>query len=231
VPKWERLPKSSFCYKEGFIIMTVTHFSLFTVILEEPYPERLKRIRKRNGGILRIEDIPGVEVTFPRGCLEDDIDAYLRVIFDTDTALLPENLRQKYSLASPIIMIGPHGLNFPPDRPVVISLPVPDLQQICKRFNVKDIHRSLTIWQSPTSESQPVGWRRLRTDFVIDLQHPSGLPVVSFKVNHFSFFTVFWDIVSSSLYEAKIGMAHFANFVTFSMMCEAFMQETANTKR
>ncbi|XP_059477456.1 uncharacterized protein LOC132197884 [Neocloeon triangulifer] len=231
-PKWERLPKTCYRYKDGFIIMIVNHFSLFTVILEEPHPERQKRIRKRNGGSLFIEDIPGVEVTFPRGCLEDDIDAYLRVIFDTDTALLPDNLKRRYSLASPIIMIGPHGLEFPPDRPLVtINLPVPDLQEICNYFKIKDPLKSLAVWQSPTSEMEPVNWSRLRTDIVLNLKHPSGMPVVTFKVQHFSFFTVFWDIVSSSLTEAKIGMAHFANFVTFSMMCEAFMQETPNTNR
>jgi hypothetical protein len=202
------------------------------VILEEPYPERLKRIRKRNGGTLCIEDIPGVEVNFPRGCLVDDIDAYLRVIFDTEPALLPQQLWQRYSLATPIIMIGPHGLKFPSNRPVVtVTLPVPDLHEICRQFNIKDVLKALSVWHSPTNETEPSGWRRLKTELTLDLQHPSGLPVVSFKVQHFSFFTVFWDIVSSSLYEVKIGMAHFAHFVTFSMMCEAFMQETPNSNK
>ncbi|CAB3371402.1 Hypothetical predicted protein [Cloeon dipterum] len=228
---WERLPKTSYCYKDGFIILKVNHFSLFTVIMEEPYPERLKRIRKRNGGTLYIPDIPGVEVAFPKGCLEDDIDAYLRVIFDTETALFPNNLKIRYSLASPVIMIGPHGLKFPSNRPpVTINLPVPDLQDICKKFD-KDPLKSLSVWHSPSGEMEPIGWKRLKTEIKLNLKHHSGIPIISFQVKHFSFFTVFWDIVSNSLYEAKVGMAHFANFVTFSMMCEAYMQETPKNDR
>lgn len=64
------------------MVIYLKHFSLFTIIEEEPYPEIMKKIRCRTGGRLRIPEAPGIEVNFPRGCLEHDIDACLRVCFN-----------------------------------------------------------------------------------------------------------------------------------------------------
>ncbi|KAF4519526.1 hypothetical protein B566_EDAN009429 [Ephemera danica] len=231
-PKWEKMPRKDYRFRDGFLILTVNHFSLFTVQLEEPYPESLKRIRRRMGGTLRVEEVPGVEIVFPRGCLDDDVDAYLRVLYDCET--LKSDLLSKQALASPIIMIGPHGHQFDPSRPaVLVTLPVPDMKNICQRFNIplNQAVSSLSVFQSPTMESEPIVWERLNTELFVNMNHPSGVPVVSFQVHHFSFFTVLWDILSTSLYEAKMGMANYYPYITFSMMCEAFMQETPNTNR
>nr|CAD7415334.1 unnamed protein product [Timema cristinae] len=122
----------------GCLIITADHFSLFTVILEEPYPEVMKRIRCRTGGRLRMDEVPGVEimlrqktisnsspqVEFPRGCLESDVDAYLRVLFDSE----PQLEKSSRALASPIIMLGPHGHQFDTNRPPVSLGPLPVLQ-------------------------------------------------------------------------------------------------------
>lgn len=234
-PRWEKMCKKDFRYRDGFVVLIINHFSLFTVMYEEPYPESLKRIRRRMGGTLRVDEVPGVEISFPRGCLDDDVDAYLRVFYDSEpSAFFRSSLLTSSALASPIIMIGPHGHQFDPSRPaVVVTLPVPDLDRICHRFGIpiNEVVNSLSIWQSPTMESEPITWERLNTQMIINLNHSSGVPVVSFQVHHFSFFTVIWDILSTSLYEAKMGMAYYYPYITFSMMCEAFMQETPNTNR
>ena len=97
------------------------HFSLFTVILEEPYPEVMKKIRCRRDGRMVLNEVPGVEVEFPRGCLDQDLDAYIRVLFDTE----PLGIRverfshRRRALASPVIMLGPHGHQFKSSQPPV----------------------------------------------------------------------------------------------------------------
>nr|CAD7449303.1 unnamed protein product [Timema bartmani] len=238
-PQWQRLPKKDFFYNNGCLIITADHFSLFTVILEEPYPEVMKRIRCRTGGRLRMDEVPGVEVEFPRGCLESDVDAYLRVLFDSE----PQLEKSSRALASPIIMLGPHGHQFDTNRPPVsprpspvsqvvrIMLPVPDYHTIMARFGGR---ARLSVWQSSTRDGEPMVWEELTSTHIsppdLSRHNPFGLPVVSFTVHHFSFFKLVWDILSASLYEAKVGMSYFHPYISFSMMCQAFMDQGAGNR-
>lgn len=72
---------TDFYFSNGCLIVTTCNFDYFTAVLEEPYPEILKRIRCRTGGRLRIRNVPGIEINFPKGCLEHDVDACLRVSY------------------------------------------------------------------------------------------------------------------------------------------------------
>nr|CAD7203918.1 unnamed protein product [Timema douglasi] len=238
-PQWQRLPKKDFFYNNGCLIITADHFSLFTVILEEPYPEVMKRIRCRTGGRLRMDEVPGVEVEFPRGCLESDVDAYLRVLFDSE----PQLEKSSRALASPIIMLGPHGHQFDTNRPPVslrpspvlqvvrIMLPVPDYHTIMARFGGR---ARLSVWQSSTRDGEPMVWEELTSAHIsppdLSRHNSFGLAVVSFTVHHFSFFKLVWDILSASLYEAKVGMSYFHPYISFSMMCQAFMDQGAGNR-
>lgn len=84
------------------------------------------------------------------------------------------------------------------------------------------------MWQSSTSEGEPTCWQQLESSH-LQIEPPSpgvhGV-VVSFTVHHFSFFKVVWDLLSSSLTEAKMGMSYFYPYISFSMMCQAFMEES-----
>ena len=110
-----------FFRRNGFLVIFAGHFSLFTVILEEPYPKVMKRIRCRRGGRMVFNDVPGVEVEFPPGCLDEELEAYIRVLFDTEPV---EMQAERFShglkaLASPVIMLGPHGHQFRSSQPPV----------------------------------------------------------------------------------------------------------------
>ena len=66
-------------------------------------------------------DVPGVEVEFPPGCLDEELEAYIRVLFDTEPV---EMQAERFShglkaLASPVIMLGPHGHQFRSSQPPV----------------------------------------------------------------------------------------------------------------
>ncbi|XP_067005176.1 uncharacterized protein [Anabrus simplex] len=233
LPQWERLPKKDYSYRSGCLVIMASHFSLFTVILEEPFPEVMKHIRCRSGGRMRIAEVPGVEVEFPRGCLEQDIDAYVRVLYDSEPSfgVQPGSRLSQRALASPIIMLGPH-YEFKRDRePVRITLPVPDYEEIVERFGPQ---ARLSVWQSSPLEGEPMVWERLE----VPISKPRllcfnnfSVHVVSFPVHHFSFFKVVWDLLVSSLYEAKMGMSFFYPYISFSMMCQAFMEESAGDNR
>lgn len=232
-PVWERLPKAAYEYRNGCIIITTLHFSLFTVIYEEPYPEILKHIRCRSGGRIRIHEVPGLEIVFPRGCLEQDLDAYVRVLYDSEPTFRRESNRRqdRSSLASPVIMLGPHGYHFSSSKPpVLVSLPVPDYDQIIRRFP----NARLNVWHSSTEENEPMAWEPLNVSILsITPFTNSGchFHVATFPVHHFSFFKIVWDLLSSSLYEAKMGMSYFYPYISFSMMCQAFMEESTGSCR
>ncbi|XP_046990060.1 uncharacterized protein LOC124595385 [Schistocerca americana] len=232
LPCWKRLPQKDYSYSNGYLVITAGHFSLFTVIMEEPYPEVMRHIRSRRGGRLYLEEVPGVEVVFPQGCLEHDLDAYLRILFDSEPHMLTTGEHHAYALASPVIMLGPHGHQFDQNRqPVYIRLPVPDYHEIVQHFGP---HVRLSVWQSSTREGEPMVWNRLD----VPLKGPynvsvrgMNIPVVSFPVHHFSFFKILWDVLSTTLYEAKMGMSYFYPYISFSMMCQAFMEESGTNNR
>ena len=61
---------------------------------------------------------------FPHGSLDQDLDAYLRVLYNHEPTLDFENEGNELqgALASPVIMLGPHGHAFSTNRkPVRIS--------------------------------------------------------------------------------------------------------------
>nr|CAD7611105.1 unnamed protein product [Timema genevievae] len=114
---------------------------------------------------------------------------------------------------------------------VRIMLPVPDYHTIMARFGGR---ARLSVWQSSTRDGEPMVWEELTSTHIsppdLSRHNPFGLPVVSFTVHHFSFFKLVWDILSASLYEAKVGMSYFHPYISFSMMCQAFMDQGAGNR-
>lgn len=130
------------------------------------------------------------------------------------------------ALATPIIMLGPHGVTF--DKDIDIHLPLPDCGEIMKQFNV-DPSTSLTIYHSPTGENDPVAWETCPVQYKI-AQDEQGNYTVSFPVRHFSWYKAVWDILASTVHGAKVGVSYFYPYIRFSMMCMAMMDETADTR-
>lgn len=67
---------------------------------------------------------------FPHGSLDQDLDAYLRVLYDHESMLNCGNEEDEIhgALASPVIMLGPHGHAFSINRrPVSETSNVPTL--------------------------------------------------------------------------------------------------------
>lgn len=227
IPQWEQIPEENFSFKSGRVIIKAHHFSLFTIVVQRPFPEVHVGIT-RLGGMLQVDDVPGVEVNIPPGALRESITVVVRVLYDNEP-------RNQYSLhtdetsalASPVIMVGPHGCQFNSlFDPVTVRLPIPDYHKIKRRFGKQ---AKLTVWRSATSENEPLYWEKLDVDTVIDYHH-DGCVTISFPVDHFSFFKVLWDVLTTSLYEAKLGVAYFYPYISFSMMCQAWMEENKDNQ-
>ena len=223
-PQWGKVPEEQFHYRwnkeGGIVVISTLHFSLFTVVIR-PQPQETRRlIRQRSGGRLRNPAAPGVEVNFPRGCLKEDIVASVQVLFEDDPC-------ESRALASPVVMVGPHGYQFNVNHPpVTIRLPLPDYVQIRHKFPTQ-----LSVWQSNTSEDEAVFWEKLEVDIRVERDPISRGYCAVFPVYHFSFFKIMWDLLSASLCQAKMGMSHFYPYISFSMMCQAFMEENADSSR
>lgn len=219
-PRWKKLPSKQVYHNSGIVLISTLHFSLFTVVIR-PQPQETRRlIRQRSGGRLRNPAAPGVEINFPRGSLKEDIVASVQVLFEDDPC-------EARALASPVVMVGPHGYQFKESQPpVTIRLPLPDYRRIRHRFPTQ-----LSVWQSNTSEHEAVFWERLPVDIRVEKDPITRGYCAVFPVYHFSFFKIMWDILSASLFEAKMGMSHFYPFISFSMMCQAFMEENADSSR
>lgn len=94
-------------------------------------------------------------------------------------------------------------------------LPLPDYLVIRDRFPTQ-----LSVWQSNTSENEAVFWERLDVEVRVERDPISRCYTACFPVYHFSFFKIMWDILSASLFEAKMGMSHFYPYISFSMQCQ-----------
>eukprot|EP00092_Neocalanus_flemingeri_P026631 GFUD01028866.1.p1 GENE.GFUD01028866.1~~GFUD01028866.1.p1 ORF type:complete len:967 (+),score=196.03 GFUD01028866.1:59-2959(+) len=236
LPQWQPLSKDSFHYHDGWLVLQTCYLSIFTVIYEEPLPTISKKIRRRIGGSLKLDSHSGLKVTFPRGSCQEDIEAKLKVLYDCEpyNPTVPSTSKSDVqgSLACPIIMLGPHGYHFNVNRkPVEIELPVPHYREILELFP----RARLVIYQSSTHEGDALEingykgdalkWEKIEVDRQSIHYYKHGVTSVSFPVFHFSFFKIVWDILSNSLYEAKMGVSYFTPWISFPMKCQAYMEE------
>jgi len=223
-PQWQPLSKESFHCIEGWLVLQTCILSVFTVVYEEPFPTVCKKIRRRIGGSLKLDDF---KVSFPRGSCQEDIEAKLKILYDCEpyNPAIPSKSKVEVegSLACPIIMLGPHGYHFNVNRkPVEIELPVPHYREILNLFP----RARLVIYQSCTREGDPLNWEKVEVDRQsIHENFKKGITSVSFTVYHFSFFKIVWDILTNKLYEAKMGVAYFSPWISFPMKCQAYMEE------
>jgi len=227
---WQPLPKCSYRFHDGHVMLKTCSLALFTIIYKEPLPETSKRIRRRIGGSLRLPNLPGLKITFPRGSCDVDIDASIKVLYDyepPDPDKLNDPEVMEGTLACPIIMVGPPGYQFNMNRkPVEIELPVPHYREIVSRWP----SAILSIWQSSTRENEVLNWQQVEVDRLSVHQYRCGLVSISFPTFHFTFFKVVWDILTNKLNEAKMGVSYFYPWISFPMKCQAYMEENPDNK-
>jgi len=227
--RWTPLRDTKLTLEDGLLTFETFEFSSFVVVIREWRIETQKQIRARIGGKLIVPEVPWIRIEFPPN-LREDITAKAHVFLDTEKSL-PEYVewrRMEESsgppLASPIVQLEPHGFNFLPDL-VTVELPIPDYDEIQTKFGPA---ARLVIWQSCTGEKEEADWQVLPTTPTLrKVRHlgQTNQTVASFQVAHFSFFKIVWDLISESLYEARVGMSYFHSFVSFSMKCQANMEE------
>ena len=187
----------------------------FTVIYEDQAEVVRKTIRRRIGGSIMSDHVPGLCIKFPRGSCQTDVEAQLKIYHNVEP-YHRDNVSVPGVLACPIIMITPHGRKF--GNNVRIELPVPNYTR------VKETHpqANLIVYHSQSRSGQALRWRRLEPDKISIHFHKNGTHTVSFSVNHFSFFKLVWDIVSERF-------SYFTNWIALPMKCEAYMQEDKDT--
>ncbi|XP_067932346.1 uncharacterized protein [Watersipora subatra] len=231
IPDWQRLPSSHYHYiaKENKVMIRAWHFSLYTAIVSCPYPELTKQVHVDCPTTLEISAVKGVKVHFPDHSLDDDFEARVKVFYSDDPTV-PESsideIRDENALATPIIMLGPHGVTF--NKDVLVQLPLPDCEQIIEKFGV-DPKNSLTIYHSSTGELEDLAWEPCNVEYTVQ-QEADGSYVLVFPVRHFSWYKSVWGILASTMHNAKVGVSYFYPYIRFAMMCTAMMDETADTR-
>ena len=205
------------------------HFSLFTVVISCAYPEVNRLIRTDEETTLEVEKVKGVSVHFPDHSLPTDFEASVKVFYADDPTMADEPCERGQpvqALATPVVMFGPHGVDFAKD--VNVQLPLPDCDQIMHMFDL-DPKLSLKVYQSSTGVGEDVTWEPCNVELKIK-RDESGAYYVIFPVRHFSWYKGVWDILASTLHGAKVGVSYFYPYIRFSMMCTAMMDETADNR-
>ena len=215
--QWRRVDRS--CYKlsecNNYLIVKTCVLGYFAVVFEEDAQFFCKKIRRRIGGELKLNS---VKITFPRGSCPEDIEARVKILHHKEPEY-PENVFVPGVLACPIIMLSPGGFNF--SKNVTIELPVPNYHLV-KEVEPK---AELRIYQSCTKNGQPLKWEELEPNKTSVNKYKNGLVTFSFTVSHFSFFKIFWDVISKNV--QKLG--YLSNLISFPMRCEAYMEENKDT--
>ena len=214
---WKRVDAS--CYKlsdcNNYLIVKTCVLGFFAVIFEEDAEFFSKKIRRRIGGELKLNS---VKISFPRGSCKEDIEARVKILHDKEP-VHPANVLVPGVLACPIIMLSPGGHNFM--KNVSIELPVPNYHLV-KEIEPK---AELKVYQSCTRNGEPLKWEELEPNMCSINKYKNGLVTFSFTVSHFSFFKIFWDIMSKNI--QKLG--YLSNWIAFPMVCEAYMEENKDT--
>ena len=221
-PRWRRLPTTSVKIDSDsqFLIVKTSSPGLFTVFYEDPNKivEVSKVIRRRIGGELIVNSVPGLKINFPRGSCPEDFEAKVSVFYNFEP-WHPENVVTDYNiLACPIVRLQPHNYTFN-GKSVIIELPVPRYREVREKFPDADFK----IYQSHTQLGDPLVWEELDPKVVSTNKYRNGEVTVSFKVKHFTFFKTVWNKVICNL-------PYFVNWVAFPMKCQAYMQEVQEDK-
>ncbi|XP_038049083.1 uncharacterized protein LOC119722802 [Patiria miniata] len=226
-PAWERIPSSDFRVRDGYILLRTSHFSLFTAVLSKTPFSVSRTISAEEGGVLEVNEVPGLVVQFPRGCVHGDVNASIRVICSELPADVRTNLNPSDALATPVVILQPHGYIFNnfSDNPVTVRLPVPDYSAIIQNFGFE---AQLSVWQSPTTEDQPVAWEALNTNFKIDCDE-NGNYFIDIPVVHFSWLTALWASIRGKMQNARLGVGFAYSGGAVNMKCQAWMLENPDT--
>ena len=201
-PQWRQMPEDTPCtLYEKCVMFSTAHFSLFAVALVMPYHSASLIIGCNEGGKLTVPECPGFEVTVLAGSLPPGGgETITGTVYYTDppTPDCSDGPEAGLSLASPVVGLEPHGIQF--IQPVTVSLPVPNYAAI-----MSAVHgASLQLWTASPSEGA-LQWSRVSG---VDLSlEPSdgGTHTASFLVSHFSFFELLWDVCRDTLVRLGYG--------------------------
>ena len=189
LPQWSKL-RGEACTCTIFkthVKFSTRHFSMFAVVSTLPYPSAKVVISSNEGGSLSLPDeCPGLKVTLSQGCLvpnsgEKSITA---TVYYTDSPCPNDHTA---ALASPVVGLEPHGIEF--TRSVEVTLPIPDYSTIRNALP----EARLQLWTAP-----PDGhcWSHL-TDTPLTLNLTGGIHTVTFSILHFTLFEILWNSLSA----------------------------------
>lgn len=196
-PHWNKLDNSSVEIFNNCIKLTTDHFSLFAVVLYQPYPSTTVEADPESGACITVPDFPGLSVAVPPGALQEPVSLRTVVYYGDE----PYHSCSGAALASACVGLEPHGLQF--SKPVDISVPIPDCELICDRHGGQ-----LSLWHSEyTGEGAPLQWKCEDVPYEIQEAGP-GLQVVRFSVTHFSWFKWMWDLPQTVLQAARAGAVY-----------------------
>ncbi|XP_033631066.1 uncharacterized protein LOC117292985 [Asterias rubens] len=226
-PFWERIPSSDFRVREGYILLKTSHFSLFTAVLNKTPFSVNRTITSHEGGVLEVNEIPGLQVKFPRGCVHGEVEASIKVLCSELPPEVRTNINVTDALATPAVILQPHGylFNALPDNPVTVRLPLPDYSAIIQNFGFE---AELSVWHSPTTEDQPVAWEALNTNFKIVCDE-NGNHFIDIQVLHFSWLTALWASIRGKMQNARLGVGFAYSGGAVNMKCQACMLENPDT--
>lgn len=230
IPNWQAMDKQSYTVYQSHVEIKAEHFSLFVVVAQKQYHSAQCLIRKGVGGSLVVDEVPGVNITFPETSLLYDIQASVKVFYASEPYDADHDDPNAFGLAAPVIELGPHGCQFDSSSPelVTVRLPLPNGKEILETFGAD---RQLTFWCSSTQENEPLNWQQFNPQNMHIDTSDDSLCSVYFSVEHFTFFKVLWDVIDAILYEAKLGASHFIPAFQFYVSCEALMSDSEDGVR
>ena len=221
---WTEMDESQYTVFQKHVEIRTTHFSLFAVVVAKGYPQAHKTILAGVGGCIYVQEVPGVEVNFPKTALLHDIAASVKVLYSDEPYHGHQNDQPLFALAAPVVELGPHGCQFNPHTsdPVTVRLPLPNAEQILEHFP----DTRLTFWCSSTTQGEELQWQQFQPSMVFMDTEDSNLCSVYFSVAHFTFFKVVWDVFDAVLWEAKLRASQVLPIFQFYISCQALMSES-----
>ena len=206
-PEWTRLKPPSTCEVfEDRILFSTFHFSLFAVAASFSYPSSDVEVRHGMGAELTMPELSGFRLTVPENSIKpsDGTVSIKSTVYYCDRSYRASD---ELAPASACIGMEPNRLEF--DRPVQISIPIPDCSAIRSRFPEAKLELWCAEEELDDRSNVPRNWKKIDVLQPDNIDDNGVLSVVSFATDHFSWYEFLWTLCTSPLQRLGLGASSF----------------------
>ena len=219
-PEWTTSKDTAVDVFDNCIMLTTSHFSFFTVVMQHSPPSSTVSILPAAGGVVTVPELPGFKVSLPPHALSGHEHQEIKATISYSTPpCCSVSAADSGSLASVCVGLEPHGTTFV--KPVTVCIPIPDFAEISQHFRT----HLVLLYSEFRGDDLPLEWQEFKEDVTIS-NTGMDLYTASFQVSHFSWWKFLWSVPQFFLrpfYRGVVSTYQGFRVMRLSVHCQVLM--------